>query len=237
MGTIFFQVDSFAKARFQGNPAGVCLLSGKKEAAWMQNVAAEVNASETAFVRRRPDGSFELRWFSPSCEVDLCGHATLAAAHALWETGLLEEDEAAQFNTRSGLLTAARKNDWIRLDFPAIPSEPVKSAKTLERALGVAAVAVTKHRLGTLVEVESSEIVRNAEPKLPALAKVAGDLHIVTAKSGGPEFDFACRRLSVGEWSSCGCGVIAWNWKVGRSPLSAAKSFEGFQPVTARTDR
>ncbi|MGD8415197.1 MAG: PhzF family phenazine biosynthesis protein, partial [Candidatus Latescibacterota bacterium] len=203
MGTIIFQVDSFAKAPFEGNPAGVCILAEQKEAVWMQNVAAEMNLSETAFVRRRPDGSFELRWFSPACEVDLCGHATLAAAHVLWESGLLDGREPARFNTRSGLLAAARKNEWIQLDFPAIPNEPAKSAKTLERALGITAVTVVKHRLGTLVEVDSADTVRNAGPKMTALAKVAGDIHIVTAASDVPEYDFVsrvfCPRIGIDE--------------------------------------
>jgi len=232
MGTLIFQVDSFTNRQFAGNPAGVCVLAEQKEAAWMQSVAAEVNVSETAFVRRRADGSFELRWFTPACEVDLCGHATLAAAHMLWESGLLAADKTAQFNTRSGLLTAARKNDWIQLDFPAIPAEPVKAAKTLERALGVTAAAVAKHKLGTLVEVENAEIVRNAEPKLPALNKVAGDIHIVTAKSDVPEYDFVsrvfCPRIGIDEDPVTGaahcCLGPYWRAKTGKDDFTALQA-------------
>ena len=139
MGIVIVQVDAFAREPFEGNPAGVCLLAEEREAAWMQSVAAEMNLSETAFVRRRADGSFSLRWFTPRCEVDLCGHATLAAAHVLWEIELLQRWETAVFHTRGGTLTAVRRGEWTQLDFPAIPFEQVEPQRNLERALGVAA--------------------------------------------------------------------------------------------------
>jgi len=118
MALPLIHVDAFADRPFAGNPAAVCLLDGPREPGWMQALAAELNLPETAFVTAHADG-FGLRWFTPTIEVDLCGHATLAAAHALWQERRLAPDAAARFHTRSGLLTAARRDAWIELDFPA----------------------------------------------------------------------------------------------------------------------
>ena len=121
MGIPLYTVDAFAHERFSGNPAGVCLLMTPRDEKWMQAVAREVNASETAFVL--PKGAdFHLRWFTPAVEVDLCGHATLASAHVLWESGKLDPTIPARFHTRSGLLACKRKDDWILMDFPAKPA-------------------------------------------------------------------------------------------------------------------
>jgi PhzF family phenazine biosynthesis protein len=122
MATTIIQVDAFTDKLFTGNPAAVCILETLKDDRWMQNVAREMNLSETAFLLKQPDG-YDLRWFTPQVEVDLCGHATLASAHVLWEDGHLQPDEEARFHTRSGLLTARRKDDWIEMDFPAEPEE------------------------------------------------------------------------------------------------------------------
>jgi PhzF family phenazine biosynthesis protein len=133
MGVTIYQVDAFTKVPFKGNPAGVCLLPNPADGDWMQNVATEMNMSETAFLVEQEDG-FDLRWFTPATEVNLCGHATLASAHVLWETGQLEPDEQARFHTRSGLLTAQRAGDWIELDFPATPEEPATPPDDLAKA-------------------------------------------------------------------------------------------------------
>jgi len=244
---LIFQVDSFTKEPFKGNPAGVCVFTDEKDAVWMQNVAAEMNLSETAFVRRRSDGSFDLRWFTPTCEVDLCGHATLAAAHVLWETALLEADQAAQFHSRSGVLTADKKDEFIQLDFPSVASDPTKAVKTLERALGVSSVAVVKHRFGSLVEVETPDIVRELQPKLPALAKVAGDLHIVTAKNDSPEYDFIsrvfCPRIGIDEDPVTGaahcCLGPYWMGKTGKEDFNAFQASKrgGSMIVRVRGER
>jgi len=119
-----YQVDAFTDRAFAGNPAAVCLLDAPADVAWMQAVAAEMNLSETAFVHGEGDG-YRLRWFTPAVEVDLCGHATLATAHALWETSRLARTATARFQTRSGLLTATAQGEWIELDFPALP--PVRA--------------------------------------------------------------------------------------------------------------
>jgi PhzF family phenazine biosynthesis protein len=130
------QVDAFTSVPFAGNPAAVCVLSEPRDAVWMQQVAREMNLAETAFLRARSDG-FDLRWFTPTVEIDLCGHATLASAHVLWETGQLASTETARFHTRSGLLTAVRRGDWIELDFPATPDTPVDPPPGQLEALGV----------------------------------------------------------------------------------------------------
>ena len=124
MSQEIFQVDAFTDAPFKGNPAAVCVLPQEGDEGWMQNLATEMNLSETAFLVQQDDG-YNLRWFTPAVEVDLCGHATLASAHILWETGLLAGDQQARFFTRSGLLTAERQGDWIQLNFP---SEPASAA-------------------------------------------------------------------------------------------------------------
>ena len=129
-----FQVDAFTDRPFAGNPAAVCILPAPRDAAWMQTIAQEMNLSETAFLCRGKDG-FRLRWFTPTVEVDLCGHATLAAAHTLWETGQLAPQEQAKFYTRSGLLLAIRTDEGIELDFPATPDHPVEAPPVLLEAL------------------------------------------------------------------------------------------------------
>src|SRR5881394_1148336 len=130
------QVDAFTNKPFAGNPAGVCILPKAADAAWMQNVAREMNLAETAFLVRRPDG-YDLRWFTPAVEVDLCGHATLASAHVLWEEGHLPSTTEARFYTKSGLLTADRRDAWIELDFPATPASPAPPPEGLIEALGI----------------------------------------------------------------------------------------------------
>ena len=112
------QVDAFTNKPFSGNPAAVCVLPQPVSDEWMRNVAREMNLSETAFLTPR-DGEFQLRWFTPAVEVDLCGHATVASAHVLWQDGHLAADRQARFQTRSGLLMADRRGDWIELNFPA----------------------------------------------------------------------------------------------------------------------
>jgi PhzF family phenazine biosynthesis protein len=135
MGVLIFQVDAFTSKPFAGKPAGVCILNEQRDDAWMQNVAREMNLSETAFLRRQDD-EFGLRWFTPAVEVDLCGHATLATAHILWENGTLNANTPARFHTRSGILTAERKDGWIELDFPALLERRIVAPRKLPKILG-----------------------------------------------------------------------------------------------------
>jgi PhzF family phenazine biosynthesis protein len=186
-----FQVDAFTARPFAGNPAAVCLLEQPAGASWMQALAAEMNLSETAFLHPRPDGAFDLRWFTPVVEVDLCGHATLASAHVLWETGALAGDAVARFHTRSGVLSAVRQDDWIEMDFPATPAEPVAAPPDLLEALGVDAVAAGRTRFDYLVEVASEAAVRALQPDFVRLAQAPARGVMVTARAA--EYDFVSR--------------------------------------------
>jgi PhzF family phenazine biosynthesis protein len=187
------QVDAFASKPFSGNPAAVVVLEKPLDARWMQNVALEMNLAETAFLVRRQDGAFDLRWFTPAVEVDLCGHATLASAHVLWEDGHLEPKSQARFHTKSGILTADRRNGSIVLDFPATPARETEPPDGLVGALGVSARFVGKNAFDYLVEVESEAAVRAASPDFGSLAGVKARGIIVTARASSPGFDFVSR--------------------------------------------
>ena len=192
-----FQVDAFTAEAFAGNPAGVCVMPSEGDEGWMRNVAGEMNLSETAFLHRRGDG-FGLRWFTPEVEVDLCGHATLASAHVLWESGEISRDEKAVFHTRSGVLTASRMGDWIELDFPATPAEAVEAPAELADALGVEPVYVGKSIFDYLVEVGTEDEVRAVAPDFGLLARVHCRGVIVTSPASPGRFDFVSRFFAPG---------------------------------------
>jgi PhzF family phenazine biosynthesis protein len=186
------QVDAFTNQPFSGNPAAVCVLPQAQPDSWMQQVALEMNLSETAFLLPEQDG-YRLRWFTPTIEVDLCGHATLASAHVLWSEGHLAPDQEAQFYTRSGLLTARALDDWIELNFPANPSQKIPTPTALEAALGVTVQAVYENSLGYLVEVADETIVRMMKPNFAQLAELPVHGVIVTSRGTDSEFDFVSR--------------------------------------------
>jgi len=161
----------------------------------MQHVAREMNLAETAFLSPQ-DAGFDLRWFTPTVEVDLCGHATLASAHVLWETRRLPPTEAARFHTRSGLLTAERAGDWIELNFPVTPEEPVDPPLDLADALGVLPGYVGRSRFDYLVEVDGEETVRNVRPDFRRLGRIPARGVIVTSRSTTPGCDFVSRYFA-----------------------------------------
>ena len=202
MSQEIFQVDAFADRPFTGNPAAVCLLSADRDAAWMQQVAMEMHLSETAFLVRRDDGSFDLRWFTPTVEVDLCGHATLASAHILWEAGHLAPGDVARFHTRSGELRAERGDDgWIRLDFPSRQAEEVVPPDGLFAALGIERGGLEaewsgRNRDDYLIVLSSPSVLRGLRPDMGALAKVRSRGVIVTCAADPqetPGIDFLSR--------------------------------------------
>lgn len=172
MGVRMFLVDAFTDGPFSGNPAGVCLPDREVDAAWMQAVATEMNQAETAFLRPRADG-WDLRWFTPTIEVDLCGHATLAAAHVLWSEGLLATAAAARFHTRSGALGAQRLDEQIVLDFPQVTMTPCAPPEGLIDALGVQPLSVFRAGPDYVIEAHDEAAVIGAQPDLPALAAIA----------------------------------------------------------------
>ena len=192
MAQEIFQVDAFTEQPFAGNPAGVCILSDPGDEQWMQNVATEMNLSETAYLYEQNDG-FNLRWFTPAVEVDLCGHATLASAHILWETGVLAPEQQARFHTRSGLLTAKLADGWIELDFPSEPAEAVTPPDNLEVALSAPFKFVGRNRFDYLVEVDSEKTVRNLKPDFMQLKTVSSRGFIVTSRSDSSGYDFVSR--------------------------------------------
>ena len=188
-----FIVDAFAERPFQGNPAAVCPLEAPAAPVWMQRVAAEMNLSETAFVVARSDG-FDLRWFTPMVEVDLCGHATLASAHLLWEQELAPRNGPIRFHTKSGVLTCSRiEPRMIELDFPAEPAEPAAPPAELAAALGAEPLFVGRNRFDLLVELASERELRAVCPDFGRLAKIAVRGVIITARSDEPRFDFVSR--------------------------------------------
>jgi PhzF family phenazine biosynthesis protein len=186
------QVDAFADRPFSGNPAAVCVLDGPRDEAWMQAVALEMNLSETAFLVAEGEG-YRLRWFTPTVEVDLCGHATLASAHVLWEDGHLPPDAPARFLTRSGPLSATRDGGWITLDFPAKLAEREVDPGPVAKALGVPVSAAWANRFDVLAEVESEGVVRSLAPDFGLVSAIPARGLIVTARADSPGFDFVSR--------------------------------------------
>lgn len=193
----FYQVDAFTSKAFAGNPAAVVLLDSPMPEEWMQKLAMENNLAETAYLVPQEEG-YGLRWFTPETEVDLCGHATLASAHALWEAGKLPHDTQARFHTKSGLLTADYDAGWITLDFPATPASPITPPEGLLEALGTEAVSVHKSRFDYLVEVASESIVRGLTPDHRLLKPLSVRGIMVTSKSDTAEFDFVSRFFAPG---------------------------------------
>ncbi|MFQ5984320.1 MAG: PhzF family phenazine biosynthesis protein [Alphaproteobacteria bacterium] len=228
MGQPIYQIDAFTDEPFAGNPAAVCVLASPAEPAWMQAVAREMNLSETAFLNPEGEG-YRLRWFTPLVEVDLCGHATLASAHLLWELGLIEARAEARFLTRSGLLTARREGAWIVLGFPALPAEPAHPPEGLAETLGARPVFVGRSRFDLLVELESEAAIRGLTPDVPRLATVSDRGVIVTARAERPGYDIVSRYFApaagVSEDPVTGSAhcVLApfWCARLGRRELSA----------------
>jgi predicted PhzF superfamily epimerase YddE/YHI9 len=227
MGPRIVQVDAFTDRPFAGNPAAICLLPETRDDRWMQDVAREMNLSETAFLHREADG-YRLRWFTPAIEVDLCGHATLAAAHVLWEDGLVPREAPARFFTRSGPLAAARDDDWITLDFPA---KPVGTATVplddLAFALKTPVRFAALNEYDCLVEVDSEETVRALDPDIGRLAAFPVRGVIVTSAATSSGYDFVSRffapRCGISEDPVCGSAHCAlgpyWSERLGKPEL------------------
>ncbi len=228
MNVPIFQVDAFTAKPFSGNPAAVCILPRPTEEPWMQSVAREMNLSETAFLLRREEG-FDLRWFTPAVEVELCGHATLASAHTLWESGEVEPSAQIRFYTRSGMLTADLKDDWVEMDFPAKPEEPAPEPEGLARALGVRIKYLGKNQFDYLVEVDSEEMVRGLRPDFARLETLPVRGVMVTSLSSSPGYDFVSRffapRVGVNEDPATGsahcCLGPFWGNRLRKSELMA----------------
>ncbi len=240
-----FQVDAFTDQPYSGNPAGVCLLSAPAETDWMRNVAAEMNLSETAFVYPEK-GQFRLRWFTPQVEVELCGHATLATAHVLWETGAVG-GKTCEFLTLSGLLAATRTDGGIELDFPALPPREADPPDMIAAALDVDPVWAGLSRHDWLIEVDSPDTVRRLNPDFAKLRELDVRGVIVTASGDGKPHDFVSRFFAPGAGinedpvtgsAHCVLGPY-WQGKMGKSRFNAwqASPRGGGMTVTVHGDR
>lgn len=243
-----FQYDAFTDRPFAGNPAAVCLLDAFPSAEWMQNVALEMNLSETAFVVRIAPNRFGLRWFTPSVEVDLCGHATLAAAFALWDEGEASREEPIRFDTQSGPLGARFEDGLCWLDFHAEPPSAAIDAGQI-RALGLDAVGWGQNRMDALVKVATAVEVRDYVPPRAALRALGVRGLIVTARADGetPGVDFVSRFFApdagvdedpVTGSAHCALGPF-WAEKLGKNDLVGyqASARGGIVRVRVRGER
>src|SRR5579862_3562361 len=247
MGLNITQVDAFADRPFVGNPAAVCILEEPREESWMRLVAREMNLSETAFLVKRGAG-YDLRWFTPTVEIELCGHATLASAHVLWEDGHLDPGESASFCTRSGVLTARKTGDWIEMNFPATPAthEP-GSHSELAEALGAPVRFVGKSRFDRLVELENEAAVRSLRPDFSRLGRLEIRGIMVTSAASSPGYDYVSRFFAPGSGidedpvtgsAHCCLGPL-WKERLGRDNLLGyqASARGGFVRTRCEGDR
>lgn len=242
----YFVVDAFTPRPFAGNPAAVVPLDAWREDAWLQSVAMEMNLSETAYLVPNA-GGYDLRWFTPKVEVDLCGHATLASSLVLARLGQLEDGGEVAFATRSGILRSRRQGNRYQLDFPATPAQAADAPAGLSEALGVVPAYVGRARFDYLVEVDSAATVRSLAPDMKQLAKVKCRGLIVTARSDDAQFDFMSRFFApaagVDEDPVTGsahcCLAPHWGQRLGRSAMTGyqASARGGVVHVELRGDR
>jgi len=222
-------IDAFTGDRFSGNPAAVTLLDKPRPESWMQAVAREMNQAETAFLVPQGD-EYGLRWFTPTVEMDLCGHATLASGHFLWQEGHLRDDQPGVFHTKSGVLTATRSGEWITLDFPATPPAPCETPPHLLESLGLEKGGgdVLRSKFDYLVVVDDADVLRAIRPDLPRLRTIDARGAIVTCLSDRPDADFLSRffapRAGVDEDPVTGSAHCAlspyWSARLSRPSLT-----------------
>jgi len=220
-------VDAFSSKPFGGNPAAVCVLAGPRDEEWMSQVAMEMNLSETAFLQADGDG-YRLRWFTPSVEVALCGHATLASAHVLWEDGHLNPGVTARFHTLSGVLTCEQRGEWIEMNFPAMLVQPSGPPPQLDEALGCDLKYSGRNQLDYLVEVADEQTLRSLQPQHHMLRQMPVRGVIATARGSG-EFDFVSRFFAPGSGidedpvtGSAHCALTPfWAERLGKTEMTA----------------
>jgi PhzF family phenazine biosynthesis protein len=222
-----FQINAFTTTPFSGNPATICIVDTPKDKQWMQHMAQEMNQPVTAFVSLRKNNEYDLYWFTPTTELNLCGHSTLGSAHILWEQEHVKPDECIQFHTKSGLLTVKQGSGGIQLNFPANPTQEAEVPAELEQALHVPFRDVVKNTLGYIVEVETEEMVRRLNPNLELLSLLPVTGIVVTSPSSSPDFDFISRyfapRIGINEdpvtgSAHCGLGPY-WSEKLQKKEL------------------
>ncbi len=244
MAIAYYHVDAFTGELFAGNPAGVCILSAFLADSTMQKIAVENRHSNTAFVVPRADGDFDLRWFTPKIEDDLCGHATLASAYVL----ALRKHNVwpVRFHTRSGMLTVAKDQDSFEMDFPARPPQPCETPVGLLPALSLKTALVTKSR-DYLVVVDEAEQVRALSPDIAALAKLDAGIGTIVTAPGEGDVDYVCRFFapSIGIDEDPATGSIHctlapyWAGRLGKDTLRAQQlsARGGYMQCTIGGDR
>jgi PhzF family phenazine biosynthesis protein len=244
---IIYQVDAFTIEPFRGNPAGVCILDNEPDATWMQNVAMEMNLSETAFVFPGHDCRI-IRFYTPETEMKLCGHATLSASHIIYETGIAKENEEIRFLSKAGDLIIKKHGSWITMNFPVYPLEKIELTPEFERVTGAKPIELYKAGFGwTLALMKNEKEVRNMKPQFSLMKKSAfGDL-IVTAESEDPAFDFCVRcfapAVGIDEdpvTGSAHCALTPfWSAKTGKKVLNShqVSKREGILKVSLKRDR
>ncbi|MFZ5572996.1 MAG: PhzF family phenazine biosynthesis protein [Thermodesulfobacteriota bacterium] len=186
----FYQVDAFTSRIFGGNPAAVCLLDSWPDNGLLQEIAAENNLSETAFLVKKSKGRYALRWFTPAVEIDLCGHATLASAFVVFSF-LDKSLSVVDFVTASGLLSVSRSNDLLSMDFPSRPASPAETPPLLARALGAEPLAVFRSR-DLLAVFEAEAVIRDMQPDFDQLKQIR-DAFAVIVTAPGDQSDFVSR--------------------------------------------
>lgn len=247
MGVKIYQIDSFTNQIFKGNPAGVCVLPGPADEEWMLKVATEMNLSETAFLYPERVG-FNLRWFTPTVEVDLCGHATLASAHVLWTEKILTPEKMVKFFTRSGTLTARYLEGWIELNFPSIYEQSTEAPEGVLEALGLCeTIYVGKTSSNYLIEVGDAAIIRTLTPDFNYLSKLGSYGFIVTSRSDSKEYDFISRYFDPAEGidedsvtgSAHCCLGPYWSKRLGKNEFTAYQASKrgGILKVRLEGDR
>ena len=229
MSQAFTQIDAFTAEPFKGNPAAVCVLERPQEESWMQKVAQEMNLSETVFLQENGPAHYQIRWFTPVAEVDLCGHATLASAFVLFQKH--PQMDEVKFDSRSGSLFARRRGDWIELDFPTMVPEPKSISPQILQALGVKAIEGSTGRtpFDDLIEVESEEVLRGMNPDFVALAKQKDSRGFIVTTRGSGDYDFLSRyfapALGINEdpvTGSIHCALAPyWADKLGKNEMLA----------------
>ncbi|TDL84755.1 PhzF family phenazine biosynthesis protein [Vibrio vulnificus] len=188
-------INTFTDQPFKGNPAAVCLLTGEMDSEWMQRMAKEINMPVTAFIHFHK-AEWQLRWFTPSIEIPICGHGTLASSFFLWGKGYVSRDRPIVYQTKSGLLTARFVDGMVQLEFPSLIEQETAAPELLIKALGVVPVYVGQNKWDYLVEVQSEEIVRNIKPDIDSIAQLPIRGIIVTSRSDSSEYDFVSRFFS-----------------------------------------
>jgi PhzF family phenazine biosynthesis protein len=244
---IIYQVDAFTTEAFKGNPAGVCILDQEADVVWMQNVAMEMNLSETAFIVPQ-NNFFSIRFFTPEAEMKLCGHATLSASHILYETGMVKADEEIKFLSKAGELIIKKQDAWIKMNFPLYPLEKMHPTSEFQKVTGIVAQELYTAGFGwTLALMKNETEVRNMKPDFAGMKNsVFGDL-IVTAPSDDPKFDFCVRcfapAVGINEdpvTGSAHCALVPfWSEKTGKKDFIShqVSKREGILRVSLKGDR